>query len=307
MMIFFSRPEYLILLLAIPILIFFHIISLKSVRKKAIKFANFEAVSRIKGVEIFSKNLTILYLNIAIIALVVLSVSGFSITKQVNSSEMSFVLAIDASWSMNSPDIEPTRLEAAKQAATDFLKTIPEKTRIGIVSFSGSTLIEQEITDNKDDIKRAIGDITLNPVGGTDIFNAVITSANLLREEESKTIILISDGQANINTLQDIIDYSNENKIMIHSLGIGTQEGSIEETGAVFKLGEDTLKTIASETEGKYYNVQNIEDFYASLNEISGVKKKRAIYDLSLYCMIIALALFVLNFVLVNTRYRILP
>jgi len=208
---------------------------------------------------------------------------------------------------MNSPDIEPTRLEAAKQAATDFLKTIPEKTRIGIVSFSGSTLIEQEITDNKDDIKRAIGDITLNPVGGTDIFNAVITSANLLREEESKTIILISDGQANINTLQDIIDYSNENKIMIHSLGIGTQEGSIEETGAVFKLGEDTLKTIASETEGKYYNVQNIEDFYASLNEISGVKKKRAIYDLSLYCMIIALALFVLNFVLVNTRYRILP
>lgn len=307
MMIFFSRPEYLILLLAIPILIFFHIISLKSIRKKAIKFANFEAVSRIKGVEIFSKNLTILYLNIAIIALVVLSVSGFSITKQVNSSEMSFVLAIDASWSMNSPDIEPTRLEAAKQAATDFLKTIPEKTRIGIVSFSGSTLIEQEITDNKDDIKRAIGDITLNPVGGTDIFNAVITSANLLREEESKTIILISDGQANINTLQDIIDYSNENKIMIHSLGIGTQEGSIEETGAVFKLGEDTLKTIASETEGKYYNVQNIEDFYASLNEISGVKKKRAIYDLSLYCMIIALALFVLNFVLVNTRYRILP
>jgi len=293
--------------LAIPILIFFHIISLKSIRKKAIKFANFEAVSRIKGVEIFSKNLTILYLNIAIIALVVLSVSGFSITKQVNSSEMSFVLAIDASWSMNSPDIEPTRLEAAKQAATDFLKTIPEKTRIGIVSFSGSTLIEQEITDNKDDIKRAIGDITLNPVGGTDIFNAVITSANLLREEESKTIILISDGQANINTLQDIIDYSNENKIMIHSLGIGTQEGSIEETGAVFKLGEDTLKTIASETEGKYYNVQNIEDFYASLNEISGVKKKRAIYDLSLYCMIIALALFVLNFVLVNTRYRILP
>ena len=307
MMIFFSRPEYLILLLAIPILIFFHIISLKSIRKKAIKFANFEAVSRIKGVEIFSKNLTILYLNIAIIALVVLSVSGFSITKQVNSSEMSFVLAIDASWSMNSPDIEPTRLEAAKQAATDFLKTIPEKTRIGIVSFSGSTLIEQEITDNKDDIKRAIGDITLNPVGGTDIFNAVITSANLLREEESKTIILISDGQANINTLQDIIDYSNENKIMIHSLGIGTQEGSVEETGAVFKLGEDTLKTIASETEGKYYNVQNIEDFYASLNEISGVKKKRAIYDLSLYCMIIALALFVLNFVLVNTRYRILP
>ena len=295
------------LLLAIPLLIFFHIISLKSVRKKAIKFANFEAVSRIKGVEIFSKNLTILYLNIAIISLVVLSVSGFSITKQVDSSEMSFVLAIDASWSMNSPDIEPTRLESAKQAAIDFLEMISEQTRIGVVSFSGSPFIEQEVTDNKQDIKKAIESISLNPIGGTDIFNAVITSTNLLREEDSKTIILISDGQANINTLQDIIDYSNENRVMIHSLGIGTQEGSIEETGAVFKLGEDTLKTIAHETEGKYYTIQNIEDFYSSLNEISGVKKKRAVYDLSLYLMITALILLVLNFVLVNTRYRILP
>ena len=60
MEIIFERPEYLFFLLAIPIMIFFHIVSLKIIRKRSIKFANFEAITRIKGVEIFSKNLTVL-------------------------------------------------------------------------------------------------------------------------------------------------------------------------------------------------------------------------------------------------------
>lgn len=306
-MITFTRPEYLILLLAIPILIFVHIISLKSVRKKAIKFANFEAISQIRGVEIFSKNLTVLYINIIIIVMVVLSVSGTSLSKQVKTSEFSFVLAIDSSWSMDAKDIAPTRLEAAKKAAIEFLKMVPEKTKIGVVSFSGSPVIEQEITDDEQQIKAAIKNINIKAIGGTDIFNALTTSANLLREEESKTIILISDGQANINTIQDIIEYSNRNKIMIHSLGMGTREGIVEETGAVFKISEDTLKTISHNTEGQYYNIENIEDFYSSLGDIISTTKKRAIYDLSLYLMIGALALFLINFALINTRYRVLP
>lgn len=295
------------LLLAIPVLIFVHIVSLKSIKKRAIKFANFEAISKIRGVEIFSKNLTVLYINIIIIVLVVASVSGTSLTKQVQTSKFSFVLAIDSSWSMDAKDISPSRLDAAKKAAIDFLKMVPEKTKIGVLSFSGSSFIEQELTDDEQQVKRAIENINIKAIGGTDILNAVITSTNLLREEESKTIILISDGQANINTIQEIIDYSNKNKVMIHSLGMGTREGIIEETGAVFKISEDTLKTISHNTEGQYYNIKDIGDFYSSLGDIISITKKRAIYDLSLYLMIGALVLFLINFALINTRYRILP
>lgn len=307
MMIIFTRPEYLMLLLAIPVLIFVHIISLKSIKKRAIKFANFEAISKISGVEIFSKNLTVLYINIIIIILVVASVSGTSLTKQVETSKLSFVLAIDSSWSMDAKDISPSRLEAAKKAAVDFLKMAPERTKIGVVSFSGSSFIEQEITEDKLSVRRAVENINLQAIGGTDILNAIITSTNLLRNEESKTIILISDGQANINTIQEIIDYSNANKVMIHSLGMGTREGVVEETGAVFKISEDTLKTISYNTEGQYYNIKNVVDFYSSLEDIIITTKKRAIYDLSLYLMIGALVLFLVNFALINTRYRILP
>lgn len=306
-MIIFTRPEYLMLLLAIPVLIFFHIFSLKSVKKRAIKFANFEAITRIKGVEIFSKNLTILYISIIIIALVVFSVAGVSITRDVKATELAFVLVIDSSGSMNAKDIAPDRFEAAKKAGLDFLEMVPEKTKIGVVSFSGNVLVEQELSEDKSKIKLAIENIKSKTIGGTDILGAIIASTNLLRNEEAKTIVLISDGQANINTLQDIIDYSNKNNVRVHCLGIGTREGGTDETGAVFKISEDTLKTIAYNTEGQYYNIQNVEDFYYSLNEIIKVTEKRVIHDLSLYLMIAALVLFILNFVLINTRYRTLP
>ena len=144
-------------------------------------------------------------------------------------------------------------------------------------------------------------------IGGTDILNAVITSANLLREEDNKAIILISDGQANVNEIEEIIDYANKNNVMIHSLGIGTREGSIEESGAVFKIAEDTLKTISYETEGLYYHITNAQDFYFSLSEIAGSEISRKVYDMSLYLMISALILFLINFFLINTRYRTLP
>ena len=127
MMIVFTRPQFLLLLLVIPLLVFFHIFSLKSIKKRAIKFANFEAITRIKGVEIFSKNLVMLYINIIIIFLIVFSISGVSIIRDVSVSQVSFVLAIDSSGSMVAEDIFPNRLEAAKKASADFLKMVPEK------------------------------------------------------------------------------------------------------------------------------------------------------------------------------------
>ena len=307
MMLLFTRSQYLILLLAIPVMIAVHFFAIKKIKKRAIKFANFEAITRIKGIEIFSKNLTVLYINTAIIILVVFAVSGISIARNVDASEMSFVLAIDASRSMSAQDIMPDRFEAAKKAAVDFLNLVPEKTKVAIISFSSNAFIEQELTEDKEKLNFALNALELKMTGGTDILGAVATSVNLLRDENGKTIILISDGQANVNELKDIINYANQNNVMIHSLGIGTREGGSDETGAVFKLSEDSLEIIASKTEGRYYNVNNLEDFYSSLNEIIKVTKKRDITDITLYAMISALILFIINFVLINTRYRVLP
>ena len=306
-MIIFLRPQYLLLLLLIPIVIFIHINSLRTARRKAIKFANFEAIRKIDGVELFSKNLTVLYINILILVLIVLSISGVSITQQVDASSLSFVLAIDNSGSMAANDIAPTRIDAAKRSAIDFLKMVPEKTRIGVLSFSSNIVVGQEVTDDKQLITNAINGIALSSAGGTDVLNALITSSNLLVGENSRAIILMSDGDLNLNSLQEVLDYANKNRITIHTLGIGTLAGGNDSSGATYKLSEDTLKLIAKTTGGKYYPISQLSDFYYSLGNIIEVTKQKEIKDISYYLLLAALILLIIDFYFINNRFRIFP
>ena len=48
------------------------------------------------------------------------------------------VLVIDASLSMQATDVQPSRLDAAKEAAVEFVNQLPEKYNIAVVSMAGS-------------------------------------------------------------------------------------------------------------------------------------------------------------------------
>ena len=306
-MIIFTKPQYLALLLVIPILIFLHIISISITKRRAVKFANFQAISAIKGAEVFSKNLTILYLNILLVFLLVLSISGTGYVTQIESATDSFVLLVDSSRSMAANDVYPTRLDVAKEAGLDFLRMIPTGTRIGVVSFSGTSFIEQELTDDKQILATAISLIDIKDVGGTDIYNSVLTAGSMLRQEERKNLIIISDGSLNLNTLQDIIDYAKKNNLRIFTLGVGTLEGGTDSYGAIYKLSEETLISIADSTQGNYYSIDNLEDFYASFNNILDLVRRGHIFDVSFYLLVAALLVLIIEFTLLNTRYRTLP
>ncbi len=307
MAIIFSRPQYLFLLLLIPAAIFIYLYSIKGTKKNSIKFANFDALSKIKGVEIFSRNLTLLYLDLFVMVLIILSLSGLGITRIVSATDSSFVLAIDASGSMSADDINPTRLEAAKQASIDFLDLIPEKTKVGVISFSGSSSIQEEITEDKGRIRRAISQVQGRGVGGTDVYEAIVTGTNMLREEDSGIIILMSDGQANVHDLLSLIDYVNTNKVIIYSLGVGTLEGGQTDAGVVSVIQEETLKALAYNTDGNYYRIESIDEFYDALSNLIEIKEKKDVQDLGSYLIISTLVLFFIEFFLANTRFRMLP
>ena len=74
----FIKPSYLALLLLIPLVILLHFLMLKRKRSHALRFANFEAIARVKGVDLLSKNIVILILSVAIVFLLILS---FTITR----------------------------------------------------------------------------------------------------------------------------------------------------------------------------------------------------------------------------------
>src|SRR3989344_288879 len=117
----FIRPVYLFLLALVPLIILVHFFTINRKRANALKFANFNAISRVKGIDFLSKNISVLVLSVIIIILLVLSLAGLNIHRTLFVSAFSFSLAIDSSRSMEADDFLPNRLEAAKDTASLFV------------------------------------------------------------------------------------------------------------------------------------------------------------------------------------------
>jgi Ca-activated chloride channel family protein len=295
----FTHPIYLLFLFGIPLLIFFHFFGLKNLRGRSLKFANFEAIARVKGIDLYSKNIFLLIFDILFIVLLVLALSGLTVHREIEASSFSFVLAIDNSESMSAIDILPNRLEAAKETAIKFIDSLPFESYVAILSFSGDSKVEQALTTNKQEIKYAIENIEISDIKGTDIFEAVSNSIKLLSREKNKAIILLSDGQINIGGVIEAIDYAKFNGVLIHTMSIGSVEGG-ETSYGFSKLDEDSLKSLAYNTEGKYFNVNNKEELSNSFSQLSGVTKKLGSIDLSPYLIIILILLFIVKQFLIS-------
>jgi Ca-activated chloride channel family protein len=293
-------------LIVIPIILFLHFFSIRSRKANSVGFSNFQALARIKGIDIYSKNISVLVLTIIICTLIVFSMSGLTWQRQVNASAFSFVIAIDSSKSMEATDILPSRMDAAKESANAFIDNVGLGSKIGVISFSGSSFIEHDISYDYAEIKRAVNGIKVSSISGTDLYEALITSTNLLKNEDQKAIVLVSDGQTNIGDLDKAIEYLNKNGVIVYSIGIGTEQGGNTSYG-LSKIDEASLKAIAVNTGGSYYRATSDVELTNNLIGISKTNLKSIPYSLERQSAILAIILIVLLFFLVNNKYRILP
>jgi len=306
MAITFTHSYYLFLFLVIPLLVLIHFFTLRYKHGHALRFANFEAISKIRGIDLYSKNIFILVLTTLICVLLIFSLAGFTLQRLVSASSSSFVIAIDSSKSMEADDLFPSRINVAKKIARDFVDSVPKGTRIGVISFSGNSIIETDITDDRSLIKIAINDMKTNSIGGTDLYEAIITSTNLLKPEQAKSVILLSDGQINVGSLVNAINYANENDVIVHSIALGTKEGG-QTTYGISKVDEKSLKAISYNTLGKFFSVESEADLLRSFNEVLDFERRKVSTIYSSQLSFAAFVLIVLQYFLINTRYRIFP
>jgi Ca-activated chloride channel family protein len=303
----FLYPKLLLFLFLIPVFVLIYFLSSLFKRKKAITFPNFEAMERISGTELFSKNFISLYINVAIIFLFVLGLSGAILHTTAETSSFSYVIAIDNSGSMKTSDIPPDRLEAAKVAASNFVDMLPAGVEVGVIEFSGDAKILQNLDTSKMRAKMAIDSVDFGDIPGTSMHNAIVVANGVFEDRRMKAVILISDGQLNVGDTDQIIRYATRNNIVIHSILAGTKAGGVTELNTVSKADEDVMKALSFNTEGNFFRVEDEKGFVESFNTLLKKSDREISIDISFYLLVSALILFFINWVLFNFRFRTLP
>ena len=92
--------------------------------------------------------------------------------------EGTVILVFDVSGSMAAEDIEPTRIEAAKKIASDFVQDQPTNVRVGVVAFSDGGLNVQTPGTNRGDTLATIE--RLVPRRGTSLGNGILVALNTI-------------------------------------------------------------------------------------------------------------------------------
>jgi len=309
MEIIFNHPSYLWFLLVLPLLFITHFLSIKAIKRKALKFANFEAISRVTGKQILSFNMGLLFVRILIFLLIVFSVSGITLWYSGLGSDFDFVLAIDASSSMLVEDFSPNRIEAAKLSAMSFLNEISTNNNVGIVTFAGTSFVDQTLTNDFDQARYIIDNIEVKKTGGTNLGDAIVSSVNLLiGSDKGKTIILLTDGQSNVGLpLEEAVEYASSKQTTIYTIGIGTTEGGNYIGDVLLKLDENSLRNIAGSTDGNYYLADSKESLDQAYKEIANLTETRIKRDLAITFLLLAFILLLLEWLLINTKYRTIP
>jgi len=234
-------------------------------------------------------------LRLAYFLLFLVALAGPSIgnvTKEIKQEGKDIFIAIDLSQSMNARDIGPSRLQRVKFELKDLIKNFSTD-RIGLIIFSSEAFVQCPLTFDQNVLQLHLDGMNtgLVPNYGTDIAAPLALALQKYRTDEnqdpkSKSIVLISDGENFGDNLNSILNELNDEGIRVFSLGVGTAKGSTIPSGngvimdestnrpAISKLSTNTLKRIASETNGQYFEIsdeaQEVPQLISVIEKIEG-------------------------------------
>jgi len=212
--------------------------------------------------------------------------------REIKSVGKDIFMAVDLSQSMNAHDIQPTRLEKIKFE----LKKIVEEfnsDRIGLIIFSSEAFMQCPLTYDQNALRMFIDILHtgLVPNAGTDFAPPLKMALEKLNSEEgpltqqkSKVIIFISDGEDFGDNTQKTVEQIENSGIRLFPLGVGTEKGSRirlsngfkkdrEGNEVVTKLSAISLKKLASDTNGEYFEINGVNnDVDRLINTIKGIE-----------------------------------
>jgi Ca-activated chloride channel family protein len=194
------------------------------------------------------------------------------------------VMAIDTSQSMGADDVSPTRFEAAKDSAKQFIDLLPPKINLGLVTFDGTAVMRVTPTTDRQIVSDAINNLELNEATAIgDAILASLAAIDTVPPDEEGTapparIVLMSVGETTAGTPNaDGIEAALVADVPVSTIAFGTDNGTItipEEPFPVpVRVDEVALEEIADTTGGTFFRAvtaDQLNDVYADIGTSVG-------------------------------------
>ncbi len=286
----FHNPEYLLFLLLLIPVVFWYVWEMRH------SDASLQ-VSSHQNLKEYPKTLRIrlrhlpFVLRACAIALVVVAAARPQKSdswKTENTEGIDIVLALDISGSMELPDFQPNRLDAAKSLGIEFIKSRPND-NIGLVVFAGESFTQCPLTTDHAVLINLFNAVNFGMIeDGTAIGLGLANAVARIKDgpARSKVVILLTDGSNNRGDVTPVTagEIAQTFGVRVYTIGVGSY-GEIKmpyqtPLGVRYQVvdgtfDEEPLKEIAQMTGGVYFRATDNNSLRTIYKEIDELEKTK--------------------------------
>lgn len=231
-------------------------------RATAVRFSNLELLRRIAPKGLGWKRHAPAVAFLFCLLLLGLGMARPAMDVQEPMERATVVLAIDVSLSMMADDVEPDRFSAAKAAAKDFVRQLPDSFNVGLVAFSKAANVVVSPTKEHDRVRQSID--TLELAEGTATGEAVFAALQAIQSVPAAgattpppaRIVMLSDGFRTFGrSIEEAAGAAAAANVPVSTIAFGTDDGMVEINGQAVevRVDRDSLRRLADDTGGQAY------------------------------------------------------
>lgn len=291
----FANKEYfLLLLLLIPYILWYFLKRRKS--EPTLKMSDtyaYQNAHRSWRVNLINAPMVLRCITYTLIVLVLARPQTHNAWDEKNVEGIDIMLAIDVSTSMLAEDLQPNRMEAAKEVAAEFISGRPND-NIGLTIFAGEAFTQCPMTTDHASLLSLLHNVRTDISArgliqdGTAIGMGLANAVSRLKESKakSKVVILLTDGSNNMGDISPMTaaQIAKSFGIRIYTIGVGTNKiarypmpvaGGVQYVNIPVEIDTKTLSDIAATTDGNFYRATNNRELKQIYKDIDKLEKTK--------------------------------
>lgn len=263
-------PWWLLLLVPVAALVTAYVVQQRRRSAYAVRFATLPMLERLVPRSPGWRRHAPPVFHVTALALLGLAAARPEMALRVPQEQATVMVVVDSSLSMRATDVEPSRIEAAVDAASTFINGLPDEYDVGVVGFAeGGTVLSPPTRDH---VSAAASLDTVTLEGGTAIGEGIFTSlrqvrafAERVRSDAPTRIVLLSDGQNTVGrSPADAAAAAGDAGVPVTTIAYGGDAN----TGVSRGANAEALSDIADISGGTSYSAETGDELDAVYDEI---------------------------------------